>query len=371
MKERLKEKLRTLTSLIGVSGSEHQVIAYCRDQLKPLADEVTVLPCGDVIAKFDSKKPGPSMMIAAHADEIGFHIRSISKDGFIYFGVYGGVQLKTVLASRVLFNGSKGVVKGVVGLTPGHITPPEMQSKVPPMDECYIDVGATSAEEVYEMGLEIGSTGVVESPLTELNKPDLVTGRCIDDRAGCAALLELAEAIKAGKIQFEGTIYIVITVQEETGLLGAIHASEYVKPDCFIAVDTAPCGGTPDVPERKLPTKMGGGPIITVGDMTSPVARIFPNWGLITFAKKYAAENGIPLQRVPAPGAGNNDAGAVNYVGSHCPAIALVMPRRYSHSASEVMDLNDLVYEYRLLEGMIKNNGKFSTGYFAGCPELE
>ncbi len=370
MKERLKEKLRTLTSLIGVSGSEQNVIAYCRDKLKPLADEVTVLPCGDVIARFEGKNPGPSMMIAAHADEIGFHIRSISKDGFIYFGIYGGVQLKTVLASRVLFNGKKGVVKGVVGLTPGHITPPEDRAKIPPMDACYIDVGATSAEEVYEMGLEVGTTAVVESPLTDLNKPGLVTGRCIDDRAGCAALLELAENIKAGNIVFDGTVYIVITVQEETGLLGAIHASEYVKPDCFLAVDTAPCGGTPDVPERLLPTKMGGGPIITIGDMTSPVARIFPNWGMLTFAKKYAEEHGIPLQRVPAPGAGNNDAGAVNYVGSHCPAMALVMPRRYSHSASEVMDLNDLVNEYRMLEGFILNNGRISFDFFSPTPDL-
>ena len=245
MKQQLKEKLTTLTGLIGVSGSEHQVIRYCRDYLEPLADEVTVLPCGDCIAKFDSGKPGPKMMIAAHADEIGFHIRSIDKNGFIYFGVFGGVQLKTVLASRVLFNGKKGVVKGIVGLTPGHITPPEERSKVPAMDACYIDVGASSDEEGYEMGLEIGSTAVVESPLTELNKPDLVTGRCIDDRAGCAALLQLAEAINAGEITFEGSIYITITVQEETGLLGAIHASEAVKPDCFIAVDTAPCGGAP------------------------------------------------------------------------------------------------------------------------------
>ncbi len=365
MKEQLKKKLETLTGLIGVSGNEHQVIRYCRDFLKPLADEVTVLPCGDCIAEFNSGKPGPKMMIAAHADEIGFHIRSIDKNGFIYFGVFGGVQLKTVLASRVLFNGSKGVVKGIVGLTPGHITPPEERGKVPPMDACYIDVGASSYEEVLEMGLEVGSTAVVESPLTELNKPDLVTGRCIDDRAGCAALLQLAEAIKAGKLEFAGSIYITITVQEETGLLGAIHASEAVKPDCFIAVDTAPCGGTPDVPDRLLPTKMGGGPIITISDNTSQVSKIFPNRGLVAFAKKYAKENGIPLQRVPAPGAGNNDAGAVNYVGSHCPAMGLVMPRRYSHSASEVMDLNDLVYEYRMLEGLVKNNGNISFDFFA------
>ena len=365
MKGQLKEKLAVLTGLIGVSGSEHQVIRYCRDYLEPLADEVTVLPCGDLIARFDSGVPGPKMMIAAHADEIGFHIRSIDKNGFIYFGVFGGVQLKTVLASRVLFNGSKGVVKGIVGLTPGHITPPEERSKVPAMDNCYIDVGACSDEEVYEMGLEVGSTAVVESPLTELNKPDLVTGRCIDDRAGCAALLQLAEAMKSGSLKFAGSIYVTITVQEETGLLGAIHASEAVKPDCFIAVDTAPCGGTPDVPERLLPTKMGGGPIITISDNTSQVSKIFPNRGLVAFAKRYAKENGIPLQRVPAPGAGNNDAGAVNYVGSHCPAMGLVMPRRYSHSASEVMDLNDLVYEYRMLEGLVQNNGSISFDFFA------
>ncbi len=369
MKQKLKERLRVLTGLIGVSGSEHQVIRYCQEQLSPLADEITILPCGDLIAAFNSGKPGPRMMIAAHADEIGFHIRHISKDGFLYFGFYGGAQLKTVIASRVLLNGSKGIVKGLVGLTPGHITPMEERSKIPPIDECYIDIGATSAEEVAAMGIEVGTTGVIESPLTELNKPDLVTGRCIDDRSGVAILLELAQAIKSGSLPFEGTIYITITVQEEIGLLGAIHASDYVKPDCFIAVDTAPSGGTPDVPERKLPTKLGGGPIITIGDMGGATSKIFPNWGLLTFAKEYAAKHNIPLQRVPAPGAGSNDAGAVNYVGSHCPAIGIVMPRRYSHSAAELMDLNDLVNEYLLLEGFIRNNASIRYDFFAGHQE--
>ncbi len=366
MKEKLKERVRFLTSLIGVSGNEHDVIAYCRDYLKPLADSVEVLPIGSLIARFDGGRPGPKMMIAAHADEIGFIIRSISKDGFIYFGTCGGVTIRTVLAGRVLLKGSKGIVKGLIGVPPGHITTEAERSKVPASDECYIDVGATSYEEVLEMGLDIGCTGVMERPMDELNKPDLITGRCLDDRAGVAVLLELAERIKSGEISFDGTIYITVTVEEEVGLVGAIHASDYIKPDCFIAVDTAPCGGTPDVPERKLPTKLGGGPIITVADLTSPVSKIFPNRGLLDFAKRYAAENGIPLQRVPSPGAGNNDAGSVNYVGSHCPAIAVVIPRRYSHTAAELMDLKDLEREYRMLEGFIKNNGKISYDYFAG-----
>ncbi|MCF0150164.1 MAG: M20/M25/M40 family metallo-hydrolase [Firmicutes bacterium] len=367
MKNRLKEKIAYLTSLIGVSGSEQQVMKYCRDFLMPLADEVTVLPIGDVIARFDSKKPGPKMMIAAHADEIGFTVRHISKDGFLYFSTFGGVQLKTVLASRVLINGRKGIVRGIVGVTPGHIQTVEERSKLPAIEDCYIDIGASSAEEVAAMGIEIGTTAVVEHPLAELNDPDLIMGRCIDDRAGVAILLDIAERIR--EMDFCGTVYLTVTVQEEVGLVGAIHASDYIKPDCFIAVDTAPCGGTPDVPERKLPTKMGFGPIITVADNTSPVSKIFPNTGLVAWAKKYAAEHDIPLQRVPAPGAGNNDAGAVNYVGCHCPAMGLVMPRRYSHTASELLHMDDLIYEYRMICGLIENNGAISFDFFADCPD--
>ena len=364
MKEKLKERLAVLTDLIGVSGNEQAVIRYCMDQMRPLADEVRILPCGDLIAAFRGSEPGPSMMLAAHADEIGIHIRSISRDGFIYFGTYGGVQLKTMLASRVLLNGSKGIVKGVVGVTPAHVTPRDQWDKVPPMDSCYIDVGASSDAEVREMGLDVGTTDVVDRPLTELNRPDLVTGRCIDDRAGCSVILELAENIASGAISFKGTVYLTITVQEEVGLTGAIHATEAVKPDCFIAVDTAPCGGTPDVPERLLPTKLGCGPIITIGDTANSLTMIFPNHGMLSFAKRYAEENGIPLQRVPSPGAGATDAGGVNYVGSHCPALAVQIPRRYSHTASEVLDLNDMVYAYRLLEGFIRSNGDISFDFF-------
>ena len=364
MKERLKEKLSALTQLIGVSGSEQAVIRYCMDKLGPLADEIQVLPCGDLIATFKGKEEGPSMMLAAHADEIGIHIRSISRDGFLYFGTYGGAQLKTMLASRVLLNGKNGFIKGVIGVTPAHITPRDQWDKVPAMDACYIDIGACSDDEVRGMGIDIGTTGVIDCPLTELNRPDLVTGRCIDDRTGCAVILELAERIADGSILFRGTVYLTITVQEEVGLTGAIHASEAVRPDCFIAVDTAPCGGTPDVPERLLPTKLGKGPIITIGDTASPLTLIFPNHGMLAFAKRYAEENGIPIQRVPSPGAGGTDAGGVNYVGSHCPAIALQIPRRYSHTAAEVLDLNDMAFAYRLAEGFIRNNGEISFSFF-------
>ena len=363
MTEQLKEKLKALTGLIGVSGNEQAVIRYCRDCLKTLADSVEILPIGSLIARFDGKAPGPKMMIAAHADEIGLTVTEITQSGFLRFEIFGGVQMRTLLAGRILLNGQKGIVKGVVGLTPGHITAVEDRSKVPPMEACYIDIGAVSAQEVYSMGIEVGTTGVAESPLTELNKPDLVTGRCIDDRAGCSVILQLAEDISAGKIVFDGTLYLTITVQEETGLLGAIHASEYIKPDCFIAVDTSPCGGTPDVPESKLPVRLGGGPIINVANLRSPTSKVFPNHGLSSFVKKYAAENRIPLQIVPSPGAGANDACAVSYVGSHCPAIAVVMPRRYSHSAAELIDLNDMVSEYRLMEGFIRNNGKISFSF--------
>ena len=363
MKGHLKAKLGVLTSLIGVSGSEQNVIRYCRDYLAPLADSIEILPIGSLIAKFDGKGPGPKMMVAAHADEIGLTITEITPSGFLRFEIFGGVQLRTLLASRILLNGRKGIIKGIVGLTPGHITPVEDRSKVPPIDQCYIDIGAANAQEVYEMGIEVGTTAVVESPLTEFNNSDLVTGRCIDDRAGCSFLLELAEEIKAGKIEFDGTLYITITVQEETGLLGAIHASDYIKPDCFIAVDTSPCGGTPDVPESKLPTKLGGGPIINVANLRSPTSKVFPNHSLSSFARAYAAKNDIPLQIVPSPGAGANDACAVSYVGSHCPTIAVVMPRRYSHSASELINLNDMVNEYRMIEGFVKNNGKISFNF--------
>ena len=361
MKERIRERFKTLAAFAGPSGSEYDVVRYCRDELKNWADSVEVLTNGSVGAVFKGKRPGPKMMIDAHADEIGVLIRYITPSGFLLFEPLGGISVKTLLARRMIVRGTKGCVPGVVGMTPGHIQTAAEAASLPDLSKCYIDVGASSAAEVAEMGIEIGSVAVFDSPVAEMHNRDLLTGRCIDDRIGVAVLLELARELPA--LDFAGEVIVSVSTMEEIALIGAYQSSVHFQPDYFVALDTIPAGGTSDVPEARLPVHIGKGPVLSVADAGKSICHM-PNKGLQRCIRTAAAEEGIPLQVVSMfAHCYSNNSDSVDRYGSHCPAVPLAIPRRYSHSPIELVDLNDCVSAFRLMKALVLRNDRVSFDF--------
>ena len=356
MKERIKKTFFDLNALIGISGREQDVARYCRDTIAPYADKVEVMRLGNVIATFQGKRPGPSVMIAAHMDEIGIVVKNITPDGFLKFERIGGTQMKVLPGRRMLLKGEKKVIPGVVGLTPGHIITPQEANTVPAPKDCFIDVGAESRQEVEEMGIHVGTTGIYDSPAMEMENPDLVNGRCADDRINCAILLELAKEL--GDRDFGGTLYITFSVQEEPGCIGAPAAARLKNPDYFIALDTFPAGGTPDVPESRLSVKINRGPVMSLCDAIFGMMSMFrANANLEKVAKEVAAEQDIPLQYVTmCEEAYATDTISVSKSGLDCPCLEFGIPRRYSHSPIELFNINDPVRLLNLLKGILAKN---------------
>ncbi|MFQ6112049.1 MAG: M42 family metallopeptidase, partial [Nitrospinota bacterium] len=240
MKEELRRLLTDLTSLQGVGGQEGPVVRYLKDALSPLADRVEVDPSGNLYA-FKKGRSERTLLLIAHTDEIGCIVSGIDERGFIRFTRMGGVRDNWLPACRV----SVGGVFGVVGVRPGHLMSEEEERKVLPTRELFIDVGANSREEVEALGIGIGSPITFESPLTSFHNPDLVCGKAIDDRLGCALVVLLLRELKGEQLPW--SLCAAAAVQEEVGLRGARMAAERVKPECAIVLDTIAGGGTPDV----------------------------------------------------------------------------------------------------------------------------
>jgi endoglucanase len=194
-KARIKQRFFAVNKIIGVSGSETEIIRYCRDELQPLADDISICHDGTLIAEFRGIRPGPKLMLDAHVDEIGVSVKYIDPKGFLFYDSFG-VHMNSLIGRRILLQGSKGQIFGVVGITPGHILPPAEQNTLPSVSQSYIDVGANSYDEVIEMGIDVGTTGVYESFAVEMHNPDLIVSRSVDNRIGVTYLLELAKDIK-------------------------------------------------------------------------------------------------------------------------------------------------------------------------------
>src|SRR5680860_1821972 len=228
----MKEIQRLLTLFAdahGVSGHEGAVASLLAAELEPLVDEVTTDGMGNVVGTRNGT--GPSIMIAAHMDEIGFMVKYIDENGFLRFVPLGGWSDQMALGQRVFVHGAKGEVMGVIGAKPPHIMDEEERKKIIKIKDMFIDVGASDAENAAALGIEIGSPVTLDRAMAPLAN-DLVTGKSFDDRAGVVMMVAAMQRLKNKKIK--ATVHAVGTVQEEVGLKGARTSAFSLDPDAAI-----------------------------------------------------------------------------------------------------------------------------------------
>ncbi len=356
MKEQLKDYLRELTRLVGVSGSEQEVAKYMKEKLEQFSDEVRVDPNGNVIAIKKGNRPGPKLMVISHLDEIGFCVKNILPSGFILFNKVGSASDKVLEGRKVLV---KGTIPGIIGIKPGHLQSPEEARMVKSSKECYIDIGASSKEEVEALEVRIGDPIGYKSDFMEMANKDLICTKSIDDRVNCAILLELFSQIKDG--DFAGTIYGVASVQEETGMKGAFMVGNQIEPDYAIVIDTVPSGDTPDVNgEMDLPIYLGKGPACILADGLLPgLLYTFSHPAVVDIIREQSEKLDINVQYATLMGEGYaTDAARLSYSGKGIPCAMLVVPRRYSHSPVELVNINDALDSLKILEQIVLENGE-------------
>ncbi len=335
------EILRKLVNVPGVSGFEDKVRESIRSSIKSYG-KTWIDPIGNLVLELGEGEK--SILLAAHMDELGLLVTNIDDDGKIRFRKIGGIDDRILPSQHVVIHTSKGDVQGVIGLTPPHLRL-EKELKVVPWNELYIDVGVDSAEEARELGIEVLDPVTFYKPWSILGKGNIIATRSIDDRFGCAVLVELAHKIYEGSIRPRAKIYLAWTVQEEVGLRGALALAHTLKPNYMIAVDTTTCCN----------------PVITGGlkPGKGPTLRVVDNAGIMNpriakYIVNLAREHSIPLQ--PASAGGGTDMAAFQRVNVY--AVSLGVPVKYTHSTTEMINLNDVDMLIKLLSIVIEDSFK-------------
>ncbi|MGC8896256.1 MAG: M42 family metallopeptidase [Candidatus Bathyarchaeia archaeon] len=343
----LAETLEKLSNACGVAGREDEVRSLMKTLLKPYVDEVREDKLGNVIGVKKGKKNAPKVMLAAHMDEIGLLVKTISKDGYLQFTKIGGIDDRILLAQKVMVYTEKGPLHGIIGSKPPHIQKEEERKKVLTYDELFIDIGAENEEQAKKMGVKIGDPIGFDIKFAKVGK-DIVIGKAFDDRAGCAVMIETMKSLE----KTECTVYAVGTVQEEVGLRGATTAAFGIYPDVGIALDVTVAGDVPGVREVEAPIKLRKGPSIEVADM-----------GLITHPKvlrlliDVAEENKIPYQlETGLPG--STDAARISLTREGVPSGVISVPTRYIHSPASLLSLKDAEYTAKLTVAVLQKISK-------------
>lgn len=347
MKETLYQRFCELAAFDAVSGHEAPLVRHLAALIRPVADEVSTDGVGNLYAVKRGPRPGPTVLLDAHTDEIGFLVKSVEPNGFLRLDKLGGVVDNLVPARQVRVKG----LTGVVGVKSGHFQTQQEQLSARKVSELYVDIGARDAAHVAELGVAPGDPVVlVQPPFRLAGNPDRVGGKALDDRMGCAVLLQL---LLDGVTPPAGTLVVAFTAQEELGLWGAGAAAHRWQPDLAIALDTVPAGDTPDMNfYTQLNVALGHGPaVLTLMDGPQG-GQVAMHPGVRAFLAETAAGAGVPVQVSSLIGTCNN-AAALAWAGNGLPAGCVCIPRRYSHSPAETCDLNDVVGAYRLLGALI------------------
>ena len=347
----IQQSLLDLMMIPGLSGHEDRVRAAIRARL-PSGAAARSDRLGNLIVSFPGT--GPRLMLFAHMDQLGFVVRKIEADGLVRLERLGGVPERALAAQPVLLCVGEGRdVPAIITNKSHHATSAGEKYTVARTAELSVDAAFASRAEAEAAQVRIG-TPVVYRPAATC-RGSRVTGTSVDDRAGCAVLLQVISALQQ---RVDGVpVDVVFSVQEEFNLRGAVVAAQTLQPDIAIQIDLMLASDTPDMSDRG-DMVLGGGPGMSLYSFhgRGTLNGVIPHPALVTLAETAARAQGLPLQRSAQTGI-LTDLSYVQLVGSGVASLDLGFPMRYSHSANEMCDLRDLEQLATLLEAMLARIG--------------
>ena len=316
----MTELIKRLVSVPSVSGREDKIREAIIKEIEPYADEIIVDNMGNLIAH--KKGEGKRVMLCAHMDEIGFFVTYIDESGYIRVSNVGGINTLSASYTEVV---SENGVAGVLV--------PEAQTDVPKMDGLFIDIGAKNKKQA-ESKVKIGDFFVVKPSFKRLLNQRYI-GRPLDDRVGCAVLIEALKQAKS-----KNDLYFVFSVQEEVGIRGSKPATYQIEPDFGIAVDVTGVGDKPGA--KPMAVKLGEGCTIKLKDASVICSPI-----LVEKMREIAKEENIKYQNEILIH-GGTDTASIQMTGKGSVAGAISIPTAFIHSSCEMIDMKDVKEAVRL-----------------------
>ncbi len=338
-----QEILKTLCDEYGISGNESTVASRIIGMIEDYADSYYVDNLGSVIAfKKGARTPAKKILIDAHTDEVGMIVTGFAADGGLCFTTVGGVDARVILGRRVLVGEDR--IPGVIGTKAIHMQSEEERKTAVPVDKLYIDIGCSSKEEAQAL-VDYGDEVCFPAGFGTFGNGYL-KGKAIDDRFGCAVMVELIRS------ELPCDCWFSFSVQEEVGCRGAAASAFAVAPDYAIVLETTTAADLAGVSEPKSVCTLGKGAVVGFMDRGT----VYPR-DLYKLCHQLGAEKGIPVQTKTMV-AGGNDARSIHQAAGGIKTIAVSAPSRYLHSPFCVVKESDLTAVRDLTRALIEKLGE-------------
>lgn len=340
------EALKRICEITGPIGYPDDMNAYLRDEWGPLG-EVVETPVGNVVAHIGGQ--GPKILLDAHSDEIGYVVRSISPEGFLWITTAQRLLQPKLSLSQLLMLGQPAMVvgrggrkvEGIFATVTGHVATADQRAKEKhDYNDLFVDIGARSKNEALAWGVMPGSLVIWNTPTRRMGEGGkLIYGKALDARMGLYIATEAARRADKGKLRFD--LYIGSSVQEENGLIGAESLIRHADFAQAISIEVGLAGDIPLVDPREMPVALGKGPVLVYKD-----GSVHHDRHLTEQLADLAEARGIPYQFAAYTQFGNN---AKEFIAAGVPSVMITPPTRYTHSPFEMCHEDDIEQTIRLL----------------------
>lgn len=331
----------SITEMASPSGFEKKVQELFSLFAHQYADEVFSDVNGNCIA-MKKGKGSLKVMITAHIDEIGFMVKYIDEQGYLWFRPIGGVDsaLLPGLGVRVIHEGETHF--GIVGRKPIHLLE-ESERKSVNADDLWIDIGAKDKAEALQMAA-VGDIITLQPGIKKLGN-SMFASRSADNKLGVLVLAAVLKNLSGQEP--DANLYFVSSVQEEIGLRGAITSTSLIKPDQALVLDVTHATDYPSVNKNiHGDIRLGLGAVLAVSPEIHPEIN--------RMMKEISAKKGLSLQTEARPVATGTEARMVQVTGTGVATGLLSIPVRYMHSPNEMFSLSDVEDAIKLVTEFCK-----------------
>lgn len=328
---------KKLSEADGIASNEGEVRKVLLEELKDHSDEIVCDGLGSIIFSKIKDEKAPNIMICAHMDEVGFMVRSIDNLGMIHLITIGGVKPLAQFTQKVRITTSDG------RKIPAIINGTYNDGKA---EKIYADVGAYTAEEVYNLGIKVGDMVTYTTEFEEFTLQNRLVGKAFDDRIGCFVMGEVLKRLD--KKDINCNIHFAATSSEEVGIRGGKTATQLMNPDVVFVIDVA-CAKNEFVRDYTNQKQIDKGVMLMHRDRT-----LVPNKEMINYIIETAEKNNISLQHDMFE-SGGTDGGEAHLVNEGKPCAVTCVPVRYGHCAFSIVSNKDLETIIELYTQLILN----------------
>ncbi len=347
MTRRTFQLLKELSEIPGPVGREESVQEKVEQLLKAIGLDVQRDKIGNRVATLDGSKSHYALI--SHADEVGFLVSNVEKSGFlrVKWNTTGYMpDLRLLPGQRVSIMTEKKLIPGTFCVKTAHIAGPEGKKKIPTYEEVFLDIGAASEEDVYEMGIHVGSPVVYDTTLSKVGRN--FVGKSLDDRVGLTMMISIAEELAKVPKSKRPTITFVSTVMEELGAKGAAAVARNLDVDGVIILEVGLADDYPGT-AGEAGVSLGKGSVLVIKDSQVHYSHEL-NMKIIRTAEK----NGLPIQRAVYH---NYATDGFQMILQGQIASTIGVPCRYSHSSFETVTLEDVESTIRLVSLFLQESG--------------